>query len=97
MQAENDARRAKAAADQAAAAAAEASRSLKLGEKQNAGKGKDGDVRATRGVPHVCVGGGGERTEGRKPRKVRAAWGRMEGQLRGGSGGGGLEDNQEIK
>lgn len=44
MQAENDARRAKAAADQAAAAAAEASRSLKLGEKQNVGKGRDGEV-----------------------------------------------------
>lgn len=45
VQAENDARRAKAAADQAAAAAAEASRSLKLGEKQIGGKGKDGEVR----------------------------------------------------
>ncbi|CAN0339349.1 unnamed protein product, partial [Hapterophycus canaliculatus] len=43
VQAENDARRAKAAADQAAAAAAEASRSLKLGEKKIGGKGKEGE------------------------------------------------------
>lgn len=53
VQAENDARRAKAAADQAAAAAAEASRSLKLGEKQIGGKGKDGEVR------EVLTGEGG--------------------------------------
>lgn len=43
VQAENDARRAKAAADQAAAAAAAASRSLKIGEKQLGGA-KDGEV-----------------------------------------------------
>lgn len=64
VQAENDARRAKAAADQAAAAAAEASRSLKMGEKQNVTKGgKDGDVRLfiiemnfnTRMIDTTCV------------------------------------------
>lgn len=44
VQAENDARRAKAAADQAAAAAAAASRSLKIGEKQVVSAGKDGEV-----------------------------------------------------
>lgn len=70
LQAENDARRAKAAADQAAAAAAEASRSLKLGEKQNAGKAKEGEVRDDkRGVFLVRKewGGGGWRGGAKGP------------------------------
>lgn len=49
VQAENDARRAKAAADQAAAAAAAASRSLKIGEKQVGSGPKDGEVRSHEG------------------------------------------------
>lgn len=60
MQAENDARRAKAAADQAAAAAAAASRSLKIGEKQLGGT-KDGEVssRYFKGYWGVSKGGQG--------------------------------------
>lgn len=48
VQAENDARRAKAAADQAAAAAAAASRSLKIGEKQVVSAGKEGEAQELR-------------------------------------------------
>lgn len=54
VQAENDARRAKAAADQAAAAAAAASRSLKVGEKQIGNSSKDGEVIGA-DVVRVCM------------------------------------------